>query len=108
MQFLQNVHFSFAYLFDFICLASIYSCRPYLQLLCYHSSFIYLWLIGIIGLFFGVRLRSRHTKGPGLGLVLGLESTGLGLGLGLESPGLGLGLGILAFTTSLDLSAVCL
>ena len=40
-------------------------------------------------------------EGPGLGLVLGLESPGLGLGL--ESPGLGLGLGlaILALTTSL-------
>ena len=40
-------------------------------------------------------------EGPGLGLILGLESPGLGLGL--ESPGLGLGLGlaILALTTSL-------
>jgi hypothetical protein len=28
---LQNVRFSFAYLFDFICLASNYSCGPYSQ-----------------------------------------------------------------------------
>jgi hypothetical protein len=96
MRFLQNVRFSFAYLFDFICLASNFI-GPIYSYFVTHSSFIYLWLIGI-RIWCATDVTSYRRSRPWPCPWPRESSLGTGLGLGL-------GLVILALTTSLGLTS---